>query len=171
MRNAIGKDVLFFGIPALLVFCLGLVISSRDGYDGLVSTIWKLIRHPQNLQLLSVWNIFGLLLFLVGLTVAIIALVTLKRFYSSTLVIRKGHQLITHGIYRFTRHPIYFGVLIACMGPPVYAPSLFGGLIMLILIPIFLIRIRMEERMLTDEFGDAYEAYKKITSKLIPFIY
>jgi len=39
------------------------------------------------------------------------------------------------------------------------------------LIPIFLNRIRMEERLLTEEFGDAYRAYKKATSKLIPFIY
>jgi len=39
------------------------------------------------------------------------------------------------------------------------------------LIPLFLNRIRIEERMLTEEFGDAYRTYKKGTSKLIPFIY
>jgi protein-S-isoprenylcysteine O-methyltransferase Ste14 len=39
------------------------------------------------------------------------------------------------------------------------------------LIPIILNRIRMEERLLTEEFGDAYRAYVEATSKLIPFIY
>jgi len=171
MRNVIKKDVLFFGIPALLVFSLGLFLSQRDGYDGLVSTTYDLIRHPRNLRQLSSWNVVGLTLFAVGLAVAMIAVFTLKRYYSSTLVIRKGHQLITHGVYKFTRHPIYFGALIACMGPPVYAASLFGFLTMLVLVPIVLNRIRMEEIMLTEEFGDAYETYMKSTSKLIPFIY
>lgn len=171
MRNVIKKDLLFFGIPALLVFTLGLIVSGRDGYDGLLSTLWDLIWHPQNVGLLSGWNIAGLTLCVVGLTIAIIAAITLKRFYSSTLVIRKEHQLITHGIYRFVRHPIYFGVLLVCMGVPVYAASLYGFLTMLVLIPVFLFRIKMEERMLTEEFPDAYPAYRKSTSKLIPFIY
>ena len=39
------------------------------------------------------------------------------------------------------------------------------------LIPIFLNRIRMEERLLTEEFGDEYRAYKEATRKLIPFVY
>jgi protein-S-isoprenylcysteine O-methyltransferase Ste14 len=42
---------------------------------------------------------------------------------------------------------------------------------MSVLIPIVLNRIRMEERMLIEEFGDAYQAYRKATRKLIPFLY
>jgi protein-S-isoprenylcysteine O-methyltransferase Ste14 len=171
VRNTIKKDILFFGIPALTVFFLGLIVSGRDGYDGLVRAIWELVKDPQHLRLLSIWNIAGLSLFVAGLTIALVAVFTLRRFYSSTLVTREDHQLITHGIYRFTRHPIYFGVLIAIMGVPVYAPSLYGFLVLSLLIPIFLNRIRMEEEMLTEEFGDAYRTYRKATSKLIPFIY
>jgi len=171
VRNAIKKDILFFGIPALTVFCLGLIVSGRDGYDGLVGAMWELVKDPQNLRLLSIWNIAGLTLFVVGLTIAFVAVFTLRRFYLSTLVTVEDHRLITHGIYRFARHPIYFGVLIAIMGVPVYAPSLYGFLVLILLIPIFLNRIRMEEEMLTEEFGDAYRAYKETTRKLIPFIY
>ena len=172
VRNAIREDVRFFAIPALLVFTLGLVVSARDGYDGLVETLWGLVRQPRNFYLLSVPNIVGLALFVAGMTVALVAVFTLKRFYLSTLVIREDHQLITHGVYRFTRHPIYLGVLMVCIGAvPVYASSLFGLLIMSALIPLFLNRIRIEERMLTDEFGDAYREYKETTRKLIPFIY
>ena len=171
VRNAIKKDFLFFGIPAFTIFLLGLIVSGRDGYDGLVGTIWELVKNPQNLRLLSIWNVAGLILFVVGMTIAFVAVFTLKRFYSSSLVIVEDHQLITHGIYRFMRHPIYFGVIIAIMGAPVYAPSLYGFMILSLLIPIFLYRIRMEEEILTDEFGDAYQEYKETTSKLIPFIY
>jgi protein-S-isoprenylcysteine O-methyltransferase Ste14 len=87
------------------------------------------------------------------------------------LVIREDHQLITHGIYRFTRHPVYLGVIIALIGVPVFTSSLYGLLTMSVLIPIFLNRIRMEERLLSEEFGDAHRRYKETTSKLIPFIY
>ena len=171
MRNAIKKDILYFGLPALTVFTLGLIVSGRDGYDGLVRAIGELVKDPQNLRLLSIWNIAGLTLFVIGLTIALVAVFTLRRFYSSTLVTKEDHQLITHGIYRFMRHPIYFGVLIAIMGVPVYAPSLYGFLVLLLLIPIFINRIRMEEELLTEEFGDAYRTYREVTSKLIPFIY
>ena len=171
VRSAIKKDILIFGFPALTVLFLGLIVSGRDGYNGLVETIWELVKDPQKLRLLSIWNIAGLTLFVVGLTIALVAVFTLRRFYSSSLTIREDHQLITHGIYRFTRHPIYFGVLIAIMGAPVYAPSLHGFLVLSLLIPICLYRIRMEEEMLIEEFGDAYRTYKETTRKLIPFIY
>ncbi len=171
VRNAIREDLLYFAIPALLVFTAGLVVSGRDGYDGLVGKIWELVMQPENLYSLSIQNIVGLVLFVVGLTVMLIAVGTLKRFYFSTLVIRQDHQLITHGVYRFTRHPIYFGVMIAIFGAPVYASSLYGLLTLSVLIPIFNNRIRIEERMLTEEFGDAYRTYQETTSKLIPFIY
>jgi protein-S-isoprenylcysteine O-methyltransferase Ste14 len=171
VRNAIREDMLYFAIPALLVFTAGLAVSARDGYDGLTAALWNLVRQPRNVYLLSVPNIVGLALFVVGLTIAIIAVGTLGRFYSSTLVTRKDHQLITHGIYQFTRHPIYLGVIIGCFGVPMYASSLYGFLTMSALIPILLNRIRLEERMLTEEFGDAYRTYAETTSRLIPFIY
>jgi len=171
MRKTVKKDILLFGIPAFIVFLLGLIVSARDGYDGLFGTIWDLIKHPENLRLLSAWNIAGLSLCIVGLTIAMVAAWTLKRFYSSTLVTKEDHQLITHGVYRFLRHPLYFGVLIAIMGAPVYAPSLNGFLVLSLLIPIILFRIKMEEDMLTEHFGDEYEAYRKATKKLIPFLY
>ena len=42
---------------------------------------------------------------------------------------------------------------------------------MLGLIPVFLSRIRIEEKLLTEEFGDVYRTYKAATKKLVPFIY
>ncbi len=160
VRNAIREDVLYFALPALFVYSAGLVVSA-----------WDLVRQQGSLYTLSVQSIVGLALIAIGLTIELVAQITLWRFYSSTLVIRKDHQLVTHGVYRFTRHPIYLGVIIVFIGIPVYASSLYGLLVMSGLIPIFLIRIRFEERLLTNEFGDAYRKYREATSKLIPFIY
>ena len=113
----------------------------------------------------------GFILILIGFVILFVAHLTIGRFHASTLVIRKDHQLITHGIYRFTRHPIYLGVITAAIGIAVYSSSLSGLVIMSALIPIFLNRIRMEERLLVEEFGDAYRRYRETTRKLFPFIY
>ena len=78
---------------------------------------------------------------------------------------------LVHGVYRFTRHTIYLGVIMVSIGVPVYVSSLYGLLTMSDMIPLILNRIRIEERLLTDEFGDAYRTYKEAASKLIPFIY
>jgi protein-S-isoprenylcysteine O-methyltransferase Ste14 len=171
VRNAIKEDMLYFAIPALLVFTAGLVVSSLDGYGGLMNKLWALVYQPGYLYSLSVQNIVGLALYVIGLTIALVAQITLKRSYSSTLVIREDHQLVTHGIYRYTRNPVYLGVIIAIIGLPVFASSLYGLLIMSALIPIVLNRIRLEEELLTEEFQDAYQKYKETTKKLIPFIY
>jgi len=160
VRNAIREDVLFFFLPWILVMFAGMVVSA-----------WDLVRQQGSLYILSVQSMVGLALIVIGFTIAVVAQITLWRFYSSTLVIKENHQLITHGVYRFTRHPIYLGVIMVFIGIAVGASSMYGLLIMSALTPVFLNRIRMEERMLTDEFGDAYRTYKEDTSKLIPFIY
>ena len=160
MRNTIRKDVLFFALPALLV-CTA----------GLAAMVWDLARQQGSLTILSVQGIVGLALIVIGGTLSLVAAVTLRRFYSSTLIIREDHQLITHGVYRFTRHPIYLGTIMVFIGLPVSVSSLYGLLTMSALIPLFFNRIRMEEEMLTEEFGDTYRRYQEATSKLIPFIY
>ncbi len=152
--------MLYFALPAVIVLFAGMGVSG-----------WDLVRRQGSLYILSVQSIVGLALIVIGLTIELVAQITLRRFYSSTLVIREDHQLITHGVYRFTRHPIYLGAIMGCIGVPVYVSSLYGLLTMSALIPIVLNRIRIEERMLTDEFGDAYRTYEETTSKLIPFIY
>ncbi len=171
MRNTIRKDLLYFALPAIVVFTAGLVVSAIDGYDGLVETIWDLVWGSRSWEALSVPNVIGLLLFVTGLAIALVAVRTLGRLYASTLVTREGHRLISHGIYRYMRHPIYFGVIMICFGVPVYAPSLYGFFVMSALVPLFLIRISLEEAMLIEEFGDAYRSYKQDTKKLIPFVY
>ena len=172
VRSAMREDILYFGLPAFVVFVLGLIVSARDGYDGMVSTLWRVLWHPQEVAQLSTAKLVGLVLMLAGFTVAFIGVFTLKRCYASTLVIREDHQLVTHGVYRFVRHPIYLAVLVICVGAlPVYSSSLWGCVTMSALIPLVLNRIRIEERLLTEHFGDAYRAYRAATSKLIPFIY
>ena len=171
VRNSIRKDLIQFALPALTVLIIELQFCISDGLSGFWRTIWGLIKQPGNLSLLPLQSIIGLALFLTGLTIMLVGQTTLWRNYSGTVLIREDHQLITHGIYRSTRNPIYLGGIMAVTGIPVYVASLYGFLSSLVLIPIILNRIRLEERLLTEEFQDAFVRYKETTRKLIPFIY
>ena len=171
VQNAIREDLLYFAIPAIVIFFFGMLVSSTNGKDGLVLILWGLVKQTRQIPVLSFQNIFGLGLLLTGFIIAIVAQITLYRSYSSTLIIRENHQLITHGIYSLIRHPIYLGVILAAIGIPVCSASLLGFLIMSVLIPVFLIRVKFEERLLIEAFGDDYRAYQVRTRKLIPFIY
>ena len=170
VRNAIGKDLLQFAIPAIIIFFMELIFCA-DSLTGIWGTSWGLVKQPQNLSMFPVLRIVGLALFIIGLTIMIVGQATLWRNYSGTVVIREDHQLITHGIYRFTRNPIYLGAIMVFTGFPLYAASIYGFLTSLLLIPIILNRIRLEEELLAEEFQDAYQKYKESTKKLIPFIY
>jgi protein-S-isoprenylcysteine O-methyltransferase Ste14 len=171
VRNAIRKDILQFALPGMIVFIIELQFCVRDGLSGLWGTIWGLIKQPQTLSMFPMQSIIGLALFVTGLIIMLVGQATLWRNYSGTVVIREDHQLITHGIYRITRNPIYLGGIMVITGLPVYGASLYGFLTSLVLIAIILNRIRLEERLLTEEFQDAYQNYKETTKKLIPFIY
>ena len=160
VRNAIREDILQFAIPAIIIFFIELIFCA-----------YSLVKQLQNLSMFQVQQIIGLALFIIGLTIMIVGQVTLRRNYSGSVVIRVDHQLITHGIYRFTRNPMYLGLIMVVLGLPMFCSSLYGFVTMAVLIPIILNRIRLEEKLLTEEFQDAYQSYKETTKKLIPFIY
>ena len=66
---------------------------------------------------------------------------------------------------------MYLGVIMGLIGLPMFASSLYGVLTMSALVPIFLIRIRLEEKLLAEEFQDQFHKYKSTTKRLIPFIF
>ena len=170
VREYIKEDIFYFLIPWITVFILGIMFSRGDGFDGIWITLWNIIINQQNLLMFSVHKIVGLILFVIGLSIMIIGQATLRMSYSSTLVIKKGQKLRTHGIYRFTRNPIYFGFILVAIGIPIFGSSLYGLLVMLLEIPICLSRIRIEQRMLIEHFGDEYRNYMKKTKMFIPWI-
>jgi len=171
LRHDIRRDLIRFALPGIVVLFLGLVACGGEGYDGLTATLWRLATGQRSASELSTANVLGLGLFVGGMTIALVALFSLKMSYSSSLVIRVDHRLVTHGLYRHIRHPLYLGVLVAISGAPVYASSWLGGLVLSVLVPLILMRIRMEEALLVEHFGDAYREYRARTRKLIPFLF
>lgn len=75
----------------------------------------------------------------------------------------QAKELVTHGLYSKIQNPVYVFGAIFMMGGLVYIwqPRLF--LIFLIVIPMQIVRVREERRVLEAKFGDAYREYRKKT--------
>jgi protein-S-isoprenylcysteine O-methyltransferase Ste14 len=108
---------------------------------------------------------------ILGVIIRIVAIATLKRNFSGRLRIRDDHTLVRNGIYKWVRHPAYLGAIILFLGIPVMFSSVLGFLVMFLLVPYLLHRIKLEERMLIGHFGAEYEEYIEQSKRLIPFIY
>ena len=85
-----------------------------------------------------------------------------------TVTLKQDHELIRGGPYRWVRHPIYTGLLLALMGSAI-AMNEWRGLIGVALITLALLRkIVVEERFLTEQFGDDYRRFRAAVPALIP---
>ena len=117
-------------------------------------------------------RLFGIALLILGMSIRVISIRTLGRFFTAHLRVDEGRRLIRIGIYKHLRHPSYFGMIFSFSGLALSFCSLYGLLYMLFIgIPALLWRINLEESFLVDEFKDEYVEYRKESYKLIPFVY
>ena len=79
-------------------------------------------------------------------------------------------KLITHGPYRWVRHPMYSALLIAAIGFVSSDPRIWRIISGIALLVVLMSKARIEEQNVTKQFSD-YAAYKEKTSALLPFVY
>jgi len=114
-----------------------------------------------------------------GLAVAIGALAmffathrALGRNWSVSLDVRKNHKLITEGVYRSVRHPMYTAFWLWAVAQALLLPNWVAGLSGLAGFGIlYLMRVGREEQLMLDTFGDDYRDYMDRTKRLIPGVY
>ena len=92
--------------------------------------------------------------------------------WSITLEIHEQHRLVTQGVYRRIRHPMYSALALYSIGQALVIPNWVAGPSNLIAFTIlFALRVRAEERMMIEGFGAEYAAYSARTNRLIPGIW
>ena len=92
--------------------------------------------------------------------------------WSVTLEVREQHRLITLGIYRRIRHPMYLALFLYSAGQAFAIPNWVAGPSYLVGFGIlFALRVRAEERMMLEAFGDEYAKYMARTARLIPGVW
>jgi len=93
----------------------------------------------------------------------------LGRNWSSTLRITGQHTLVTSGVYRHIRHPMYTAHLLWAIAQVLLLANWMAGWAFLVLsIPLYMVRIPKEEQMMLEQFDDQYRAYMSRTGRLIP---
>ena len=117
----------------------------------------------------TLWWI-GQILFYSGIVIAIWAAILLGPNLTPLPKPKPSGEFIQSGLYRFVRHPIYFGVILVCFGWAGIEQTLYTLVLAIILLIFFDLKSRQEEIWLTEKFSE-YDIYKQNTKKLIPFIY
>ena len=112
----------------------------------------------------------GQILFYLGIAIAIWAAILLGPNLTPLPKPKQNGELIRTGLYRFVRHPIYFGVILVCFGWAGIEQTLYTLVLAIILLIFFDLKSRQEEIWLTEKFSE-YAEYKMTTKKLIPFMY
>jgi protein-S-isoprenylcysteine O-methyltransferase Ste14 len=109
-----------------------------------------------------IWQVAGACLLLVGIVVILVSARLFERHHTAIKPFERSESLVVKGPYRFSRNPMYLGMLSILTG----IGLLLGSTTPLLIVPIFmwLISVRfvaLEERMLVDRFGALYEDYCK----------
>ncbi|MCY1221305.1 Isoprenylcysteine carboxyl methyltransferase (ICMT) family protein [compost metagenome] len=113
----------------------------------------------------------GVALFAGGGVLRLWPVFVLGRRFSGLVAIQPGHTLVTTGIYGVIRHPSYLGFLVSSLGWVLAFLSGVGVVLTLLMVPVLLARIRAEEALLRDQFGDEYASYCDRTWRMLPGIY
>ncbi|RPJ57983.1 MAG: isoprenylcysteine carboxylmethyltransferase family protein, partial [Acidobacteria bacterium] len=109
-------------------------------------------------------------LFILGFTMSIVARLQLGRNWTDLedAKVLERHALVTHGIYRYVRHPIYGGDLMLLIGLEL---ALNSWLVFLAVIPLVVVikSVRREEAQLAQAFN-GYSTYVRQSKRFIPFV-
>jgi protein-S-isoprenylcysteine O-methyltransferase Ste14 len=111
----------------------------------------------------------GAVLFLGGLALAVWARVHLGRNWGMPMTEKDEPELVTSGPYRWVRHPIYSGILLATLGTAL-ATNLYWLVAFAVAGTYFLYSARVEEKLLSSSFPTAYPSYRARSKMLIPFV-
>ena len=93
----------------------------------------------------------------------------LGRNWTPTLGLREEHTLVTEGVFKYIRHPMYAAHLLWAVALPLILTNWIAGFSFLVAqIPQYLLRIREEEGMMLDQFGEVYQEYMDRTGRFLP---
>lgn len=140
--------------------------------------VWAVRRQPFFSPVIDgkyilniVLSVLAVLIAVFSVWLAVAAINELGKQWSLTARLVEGHKLVTSGVYRIVRHPIYTAML----GMLLATAMVFSHwLVLTIAVPVFLIgtriRTKSEEKLLQDAFGEEFENWKARVPGLIPYV-
>ena len=164
-----------------------LVLPKDDSAYGLIGLYFKLTLialfiyvlayaffpawHDNFLPMISLDNLtvkyIGLGLLTVALGWTMIAQRDMKNSWRIGIDTETKTELVMTGLFRLSRNPIFFGMILSLIGLFLTTPNALTGLFLVLSYMLIQIQIRLEEAFLTKEHGQDYEAYKHKVRRLI----
>lgn len=144
------KDYLFVSIQFLLF--------GMYAFDFLPKIV-----IPQGLKYI------GLVVSILGLVISVVSVLQLNKNLTVFPTPKSNSELVTIGLYKFSRHPIYSGLILFTFGYALFSFSLYRFGIALILLGWFYLKTVYEEKKLIKKFSN-YQLYKKNSGRFFPKI-
>ncbi|WP_221393498.1 isoprenylcysteine carboxylmethyltransferase family protein [Dyadobacter sp. NIV53] len=143
------KDLIYVGIQVLLFIS------------------YLFVPAPVNVAVNQITRIVGLALLIVGTGIFLAGLFQLRKSLTPFPSVRSDGHLVTNGIYRFIRHPLYTGIIAGLFGYGLYSIHTGRLTIVVLLAVLFYFKSIYEERMLLTAYPD-YKQYRLQTGRFLP---
>ncbi len=149
------------------------MLASQTGL-GIIPAIWVFTGFPSGFDRPA-----GPLTVLMGLAIFLLSLYLFRRthkdlgkMWSHSLDLREGHKLVSTGIYKRLRHPMYSAFWLWALAQPFLLSNWVAGLAGIVGFgTLYFLRVGQEERMMEERFGQEYRDYTARTHRIIPGIY
>ena len=148
---------------------------------GLLASLWGVAILLPLLYVFTRWLSFadyslpalagwiGIAIFAVALWLLWRSHADLGRNWRVAVELREGHTLVTNGVFRHIRHPMYSAHWLWGIAQALLIHNWIAGLTSLVIfVPIYLLRVRREEQMMLEQFGEEYRSYMRRTGRSIP---
>ncbi|RXM38944.1 isoprenylcysteine carboxylmethyltransferase family protein [Chryseobacterium sp. CH21] len=109
----------------------------------------------------------GLILMITAFVWVVIAQIQMKDSWRIGIDIEMKTKLVTHGLFRFSRNPIFLGMIISLIGFFLVFPTIIALFFLLMGSILIQIQIRLEEEYLIKEHGEIYQTYKKRVKRML----
>ncbi len=158
-ETVLGKLLMTLSSLGLMIIPFFYLLSSRLDFADYHLPTWAALPA----------GIAGVAIFAFALWLLWRSHADLGRNWLPMLQIREEHTLITQGVYRYIRHPMYAAHWVWGIAQALLLQNWIAGLSMLVfLAPVYLFRASREERILIEHFGEEYRSYMNRTGRLIP---
>ena len=117
------------------------------------------------------WVIYVFAAVFIGAYILYAEVLRENEYLSRTIEVQEGQKVIDTGLYGVVRHPMYMSTLLLFLAMPLVLGSVISFAIMLAYIPIIVMRIRNEEKVLAKGLPGYEEYMKKVKYRIIPFIW